>query len=337
MSIKSETYTENRKYLSFNYIYMSLKARIFISCGQQPEELSIAEIIQDRLIEIGFEVYVAKKDHVLACLTSNIFNKLENSEYFLFIDFKREKLIRIIDGEERDEGKYRGSLFTNQELAIATFLKDIEVLGFQEKGLSYREGILPYTQINPIEFDDRNILPDLVIQKVNEKGWTNNWRNELQMSFRDHFDEIDRVALVDLPSRWFHIIVKNLNTRKVARNCIAYVERIRHIERGITRVPDQIELKWAVLTSQSISIAPNTERKLDAFWYAVSDGVIRLGINSFLVDNNQTPRQYILGITGTYEIDYIVYSDNYSPSRLRLRINKTENIDQYTFEQIQIS
>jgi hypothetical protein len=316
---------------------MSSKARIFISCGQQTEELSIAEIIQIRLIEMGFEVYVAKKDHVLACLTSNIFDKLENSEYFLFIDFKREKLIKIIDGEEHDEGKYRGSLFTNQELAIATFLKDIQVLGFQEKGLCYREGILPYTQINPIEFDDRDRLPDLVIQKVIEKGWKNNWRNELQMSFREHFDEIDRVALVDLPSRWFHIRVKNLNKRKVARNCIAYVERIKHIESGRISVPDQIELKWAVLTPQSISIAPNSERKLDAFWYAVSDGIIKLGINSFLVDNNQTPLQYMLGITGTYEIDYVVYSDNYSPSRMRLKINKTEDLDQYSFEQIQIS
>ena len=114
---------------------MSINARVFISCGQRPEELEIAELIQKGLQDIGFSVYVAKKDHVLSCLTRNIFDKLETSEYFLFIDFKREKLIRIKEGIEEDNKSFRGSLFTNQELAIATFLKDIEVLGFQEKGV----------------------------------------------------------------------------------------------------------------------------------------------------------------------------------------------------------
>jgi len=313
---------------------MSLKARVFISCGQQPEELEIAEIIQKRLEKIDFEVYVAKKEHVLSCLTGNIFDKLENAEYFLFIDFKREKIIRTTKDNEEDNNMFRGSLFTNQELAIATFLKDIVVLGFQEKGVKFKDGIIQFTQINPIEFKDRNQLPDLVIKHVTENNWQNNWRNELKISFKGDFDKIDRVGNAMISSNWYHLRVRNLNTRKTARNCIGYIEKIKHIEGNQSREPMPIELKWKGLKPQSISIAPNTERRIDAFWFDLSEGIIYLGINTHLVDNNVIPLQYRLVHPGTYEIDYVIYSDNFSPSRMRLRIYKNIDVNQYKFEQV---
>ena len=137
-----------------------------------------------------------------------------------------------------------------------------------------------------------------------------------------------------LTSHWYHLRVTNLNKRKSARNCIAYIEKITHIEGRVSYKPEQIELKWKGLISQSISIAPDLERKLDAFWYAFSDGIIRLGINSFIVDNNVIPLQYQLSSAGTYEIDYVVFSDNYSPSRMRLRIHKNEDYRRFEFEQV---
>ena len=313
---------------------MSVKARVFISCGQRHEELEIAELIQKKLEGIGYDVYVAKKEHVLSCLTRNIFDRLENSEYFLFIDFKREKLIQIKEGKEEDTNSFRGSLFTNQELAIATFLKDIDVLGFQEKGVRSQEGIIQYTQINPIEFEDRGQLPDLIIKQVQDNNWRNDWRNEIQISFHGDFDKIDQVGESILPSNWYHLRVKNLNKRKSARNCIAYIEKIKHIEGRVSYKPIQIELKWKGLISQSISIAPDSERRLDAFWYTFSDGSINLGINPFIVDNNIIPCQYQLRSRGTYEIDYVIFSENFSPSRARLRIHKKEDYRQYAFEQV---
>jgi hypothetical protein len=53
-------------------------------------------------------------------LTENIFRHLKASEYYVFIDFCREVI---------DNASYRGSLFVNQELAIATFLQ-IPGIGF---------------------------------------------------------------------------------------------------------------------------------------------------------------------------------------------------------------
>jgi hypothetical protein len=54
--------------------------------------------------------------------------QLETSDYFLFIDFKRERI--------RCPNIFRGSLFTNQELAIASFL-GLESIVFQEKVCSH--------------------------------------------------------------------------------------------------------------------------------------------------------------------------------------------------------
>ena len=89
-------------------------ARIFISCGQQENtgERKIANDICQKLIEMGFEVYVATQEQSPKGIKENIFWRLDESEYLIFIDFKREQLV---------SGEYKGSLFSHQELAIATY------------------------------------------------------------------------------------------------------------------------------------------------------------------------------------------------------------------------
>ena len=74
---------------------MSSKARVFISCGQRPEELDIAEDIATIVSQMNFEPYIARNQQTLKGVVENIFSKLQESEYFLFIDFKRERLWRI--------------------------------------------------------------------------------------------------------------------------------------------------------------------------------------------------------------------------------------------------
>ena len=106
---------------------------------------------------------------------------MEECEYYLFIDFKREQ---IIEGSREDLVRYvkdksktinhRGSLFSNQELAIATYLTK-PIIAFQENGVKDREGILGAIQANVKHFDNRKNLVNRVIQKVHE-DWTTNWR-----------------------------------------------------------------------------------------------------------------------------------------------------------------
>ena len=69
-------------------------ARIFISCGQSKEsgELQIAREIRARLEQLGFDPYVALEEQTLRGVRENIFEQLRKSEYFVFVDFKREPL-----------------------------------------------------------------------------------------------------------------------------------------------------------------------------------------------------------------------------------------------------
>lgn len=94
-------------------------SRVFISCGQQEgEERKFANNLQEMLKgdEYKFDPYVAIAQQSVRGLRENIFRQLEESEYFIFIDFKRERLCR----NGKDTGKHRGSLWANQELAIAS-------------------------------------------------------------------------------------------------------------------------------------------------------------------------------------------------------------------------
>ena len=114
------------------------KARVFISCGQRTDrEKNIGMEVDRHFKKRGFDTYFAEKVHSPEALTEHIFTYLRNSEYFVFIDFKREKI---------NENDYRGSLFVNQEIGISTFLK-IPGIGFHEKNVK-REGILNFQIYN---------------------------------------------------------------------------------------------------------------------------------------------------------------------------------------------
>ena len=117
-------------------------ARVFISCGQRNErEKAIGLAVEHQFIKRGFETFFAEKAHSPDGLTEHIFRYLAESEYFVWVDFKRDPL----EGDD-----YRGSLFVNQELGIATFL-GIPGIGFVEKGVR-REGIADYQIYNAISF-----------------------------------------------------------------------------------------------------------------------------------------------------------------------------------------
>lgn len=75
------------------------RARVFISCGQakHTDEPAIADAIAKELTDLGFDFYIAVQEQTLSGLKENIFRKLRESEYFLFVDFKR----RVADPRSR--------------------------------------------------------------------------------------------------------------------------------------------------------------------------------------------------------------------------------------------
>lgn len=196
------------------------KARLFISCGQASDrEKNIGLEVERYFQSRGFETYFAEKVHSPEGLTEHIFKFLKESEYFVFIDFKRSKL---------SEAEFRGSLFVGQEIGIATFLK-IPGLGFLEKGIR-REGILNYQIHNAFYFEDGTEI----INKLRDEtaGWQTESANELLLTYNKVNDSLGVVLNNDqnLISDWWHIEVVNRNTHKHALACSGYVTRIKDLE-----------------------------------------------------------------------------------------------------------
>lgn len=315
---------------------MSLKARVFISCGQrkETEESLIAKEIADKLEEMGFEPYVAVVEQSLKGVKENIFNRLKESEYFVFIDFKRERLYET-NGFLRafkDTHMHRGSLFSHQELGIATFL-DYDVLAFQEDGVKKDDGILGFIQANCLPFSERRYLPSIVADKVREKRWDSNWRNELILRrTASDFEDANNQVRGEGVGRYFHIKVFNAHKDKMARNCVAYIEKIKNLTTMETRMLELVELKWKGVRNIGVSIAPKQSRYLDAFHINITNqSLAHIGINPFVVDWQGYFNDYQISGSGDYEIDYVVFSEDFSPTRATFKLHIGSQINDVVF------
>jgi hypothetical protein len=303
------------------------KARVFISCGQATErEKKIGLAVEDYFKnERKFDTYFAERVHSSDALTENIFSFLQRSEYFIFIDFKREKL-------EKDD--HRGSLFVNQEIAIATFLK-LRGLGFYEKGVK-REGILNYHIYNALPFEDGTEI--LRILADESKDWDTESVNELHLSY-DPEATSKNIRINNAPntplSDWYHIDVRNRNVDKHAFSCTAYVTKIKNLETGdIINVPAN-ELIWAGIADITVNIMASGKRELDAFYVIHNEGFIRfhqrpLGTNNPNYRLPDLPR-------GRYSITYTIVSNNFALAEKAFHLIFEDSHDTLYFRELESS
>ena len=211
------------------------KARVFISCGQRTErEKRIGSAVEQHFRGRGFDAYFAEKVHSPKALTDHIFRSLEASEYFVFVDFKRDRL---------PDDDFRGSLFVNQEFAIATFL-EVPGLGFQEIGVR-REGIADYQIWNPLPFEgESDILKQLPDQT---KDWDPDSVNELFIEYDT--TDVNEVLIANQPGtpkiKSHHLRVANRNRRKHAFSCTGYVTKIVDLENAVDLDIPTNELIWS--------------------------------------------------------------------------------------------
>jgi hypothetical protein len=313
----------------------TIRARVFISCGQQKgsDEVQVSHSIAGKLEKMGFDPYIAVEEQSLAGVKENILRRLSESEYLIFIDFRRERLFREENGTFVDTDKHRGSLFSHQELAIATYL-DIKCLAFREKDVKEDDGILKFIQANCIEFSDRHLLADVVAQKVSEKvskhEWDPNWRNELMLS-RDNtkeFEHVDYVSRQQAPARFYHIRVENLHRRKIAHDCAVYLEKIEDLSSGNVVIPELVEFKWKGVTTSRVSIPPKNSRYFDAFYiYETMPKTVALGINSFIIDFSGYHALYTLRNPSDCQLTYVVFSENFPPVRGTFKLHMGDWLD----------
>ena len=299
------------------------KARVFISCGQKNNrEVSIGKSVQDYFSKRGFDTYFAEAVHSSDGLTENIFRFLDQSEYFVFIDFKRENL-------SADE--YQGSLFVNQEIAIATFLNLIGV-GFVEKGVKL-EGILKYQIYNAIPFEDGteiiNSLDGLT------KDWDINSVNELLISYNPAGTSRD-ITLNNHPRRpltdWYHLEIFNRSKRKHAFSCMGYITDICDLQTGQEFEVPTNEIMWAGITDITANIMGGTKRDLDAFFIIHGEEQIRFHQRSLGTNN---PKYLLPNLPkGKYEIEYTVISSNFDNVSKRFIIDCQDGYEKLEFKEV---
>jgi hypothetical protein len=287
--------------------HMDAPARVFVSCGQSEnsDEIKIAKAVGEELEQLGFQPFIALANQTLSGIQEFVFDALRNSEYFVFLDFRRERLGRT--------SNYRGSLFSHQELAIASSL-GIEVIAFRESSVKL-EGLLAFLGTNAKKFDDKNKLPQMVADSVRDlvsaRQWNPGWRNELAL-------ERDPAQYEDAPwtngdmGRYFQVIVRNRHRVKVARDCYVYLEKATRLDSSMEIPLHTFELKWDGFLLPNANVLPGQFRRFDAACVAHSMP-LKLSFSKLFSDaDGRVPR--VAG-QGRYELKYEVLSGNFPPAR----------------------
>jgi hypothetical protein len=270
------------------------QARVFISCGQRTEEeKGLGSSCKKHFERRGFSVYLAEAVQSLEALTENIFNHLRNSEYAVFIDCAR--------GEVSPGEFIRGSVFVNQELAIAAFLGIVSRV-FHEEGVT-REGVAEYLIAKPVLFKSRPQFLGKLRRQTKE--WRSDWRNEL---FLDFYRVVPDIGLQDGRSAdWYHLKVVNNHLNTYARNCVAYISRIEYSDTGQEINVGNFELVWAGTGLFERHILPKRQAEIDAFLIIRGENVIRFN------HRPSTSTEYGMPLLekGNYFITYLLVSENF--------------------------
>jgi len=278
------------------------KARVFISCGQRSSgEKSIGMAVEKYFRDRGFDAYFAERVHSSEGLTDHIFRFLQSSEYFVFIDFRRDAL---------DDKSFRGSVFVNQEIALATFLK-LQGLGFMERGVR-REGVLDYQIWNPIEFEGQSDILSRLSQETS--AWDPDSVNELFIDY-DRSKVSWSVTISNNSNKplsdWHHLTVKNRSKIKHAFSCSGFLASILDLGGGEGIPVPTVEMIWSGFGAHEANIIADGERELDAFYVMHRENDIRFNQRSPLTTEKRfwmpTLKQ------GTYLLTYSIISDNFLP------------------------
>jgi hypothetical protein len=299
------------------------KARVFVSCGQRgTSERQTARRIRTLVGALGFCPYLAFEAHSSKSLTEGIYGHLRTAEYFLFVDFARESL----DGGPTR----RGSLFSNQELAIASFL-ELDSLFFVESLAEQRAGILGVVQGNPIEFPQGTDPIPVIECGIREALWQPIQRRGLHVG-RSPGQRGDALLGGADPARYFELQLRNLHHRTFATGCMVRVLEIRDLTNDVVRVPDLVEMKFKHITWPVVSLAPQSMREFDGMLirHASPSEAILGVLNIPYVDSGSIVAQHTIYGPGDFEIDIVVYSREFSPARSTLLIHLGQRLDEAT-------
>jgi len=306
-----------------------MAGKVFISCGQKlPNEIAVAHQIRDLLkVKFGLDSYLAKKIQSFDDIMQ-ITRELSICDYYLFIDFGRERLWW--------NTKRRGSLFTHQELAIARHLGFSEIIALKQKSVML-EGFAMYILSNPEVFISNEELLSKIEKLVHERGWNKNYSRNLVIKdivknqpipYRDRQMSSPRTEVI------WHGHVLNQRNDKAAANTLVILKNITDAS-GQIRSPDTTFLKWAYHdTTYSKTIFPEQDAYFDLL--AIDTGnPLCVYLHSLLDMVMVTPTfagrpPIIAGPVGRYKLTYQIFAENFPLLEFCIVLDLTGNINTTT-------
>jgi hypothetical protein len=293
-----------------------VKGKIFISCGQREKELRIAQKIGAMLRARGFDCYIAKDVQSIPEINWGIIRELKNSDCYLFVNFCREEL---------PKGKFRGSLFSHQEFAIAY------ALGFEDKILvvnqknAKREGLLRYFGCNTQEFTDYGDCVAVVCRAMRGTNWRSDYSRRLhagrpRVSRGIRYTNPD--TGIDLKGDMWILDIHNhrpdIAARETSCKLVSYK---RTGSRVTTQSEIQSPLKASGRPSFSHTIFPQSHASFDLFCIGESiyhSGEKRVYLNSAL---DLTPTPSLRITNGSWELTYEFHAIDFPVLRVVIGLN----------------
>lgn len=304
-----------------------MAGKVFISCGQRaPNETAVAYRIRDLLKDrFGLESYLAFKVQSFDDLMQ-ITKELSICDYYLFIDFRRERL--------GWKGAYRGSLFTHQELAIARHLGFSEIIALQQEGVLL-EGFAKYILSNPEHFKSDEDLLNKIERLVHGRGWSIVYSRNLvagrltknaPMLYADHSTAVPRNEVI------WHCQIANHRNDKAAINTLAILKQVKNPDTSISS-PDKTFLKWAFQQNDySRTIFPSSDASFDLLavnFNAPRNVYLHSRLDTYLPTSVGTiERQPIIANgNGAYKLTYQVFAENFPILEFCVILNLTGDIN----------
>jgi hypothetical protein len=225
-----------------------MKSKVFLSCGQRPDEKEVARSVCKLLEKRGFEVYVAIDVQTILDINSGIIRELKNSDCYLFINFQREGTA------------YRGSLFSNQELAIAYSLGFERLLVINQAGV-LPEGMLRYIGINTETFTEFADCCSVVERALDRSGWTSDYSRRLRAEHLRFAD--DPIRYGSLTGHFLYLDLRNDRPDIAALGATARLSEFSPIGHPLRPSPIRSPLKATEFPGFSHTIFPKSYEAFD--------------------------------------------------------------------------
>jgi hypothetical protein len=228
-----------------------MRSRVFVSCGQHQEgERKLAGKLGQLLRARGFDVYIAIDVQTILEINTGIIQELKNCDCYLFVNFRRNQI-----GE-----MYRGSLFSNQELAIAYALGFERILVINQSGI-LSEGMLEYIGNNTETFAGFDDCCETVERALDRSGWNSEYSRRLRADNLRFFDHL--IQYGNLVGRFLYIDIQNNRPDIAALEATGRCSEFARVGQSFQPCPIRSPLKATGRPGFSHTIFPSSHEAFD--------------------------------------------------------------------------